>query len=98
LRRTSIDAPILVMSYMPAWQAHEAIIHKVSATVFSLELARAFNRAATELNQMAHIHVKVDTGMGPAGAAAAGCAALPTVNSVSQLEGRGALHSLCHRR
>ncbi|MEW5961157.1 MAG: alanine racemase, partial [Chloroflexota bacterium] len=67
LRRAGIDAPILVMSYMPAWQAHEAITHHISATIFTLELARAFSRAAQELNQTAYVHVKVDSGMGRLG-------------------------------
>jgi alanine racemase len=67
LRRAGIDAPILVMSYMPAWQAHEAITHQISATIFTRDLAQAFSRAAADLNQMAYIHVKVDTGMGRLG-------------------------------
>ncbi|RME78379.1 MAG: alanine racemase [Chloroflexi bacterium] len=67
LRKAGVDAPILVMSYMPAWQAHEAIRYQVSATIFSLELARAFSRAALDLNQTAYLHVKVDTGMGRLG-------------------------------
>lgn len=67
LRKAGIDAPILVMSYMPAWQAHQAIIHQISATIFTPELARAFSRAAKELNQTAFVHVKVDSGMGRLG-------------------------------
>jgi alanine racemase len=67
LRQAGVDAPILVMSYMPAWQASEAIRYNVSATVFTEEIARAFSRAATDLNQTAYIHVKVDSGMGRLG-------------------------------
>jgi alanine racemase len=67
LRQAGIDAPILVMSYMPAWQAHEAITHHVTATIFTPELARAFSRAAQDLNQTAIVHVKVDSGMGRLG-------------------------------
>jgi alanine racemase len=67
LRRSGIDAPILVLSYMPAWQAHEAINHNVSATVFTEELARAFSRAAADLNKKAYVHIKVDSGMGRLG-------------------------------
>jgi alanine racemase len=67
LRQAGIDAPILVMSYMPAWQAHEAIIHHISATIFTPELARAFSRAAADLNRTALVHVKVDSGMGRLG-------------------------------
>ncbi|MBE7468102.1 MAG: alanine racemase [Anaerolineales bacterium] len=67
LRRAGIEAPILVMSYMPAWQAHDAIAHNISATIFTAEIARAFTRAATDLNQTARVHVKVDSGMGRLG-------------------------------
>ncbi len=67
LRKAGIDAPILVMSYMPAWQAHEAITYHISATIFTPELARAFSRAAADLNQTAYVHVKVDSGMGRLG-------------------------------
>ncbi|MBN1220484.1 MAG: alanine racemase [Anaerolineae bacterium] len=67
LRQAGIDIPILVMSYMPAWQAHEAILHNIRATIFNRELAQAFSRAADDLNQTAYVHVKVDSGMGRLG-------------------------------
>jgi alanine racemase len=67
LRRAGIESPILVMSYMPAWQAHEAIANNISATIFTAEIARAFSRAAADLNQTARVHVKVDSGMGRLG-------------------------------
>lgn len=67
LRRAGIDAPILVMSYLPAWQTHDAIANNISATIFTAEIARAFIRAAADLNQTARVHIKVDTGMGRLG-------------------------------
>jgi alanine racemase len=67
LRKSGIDAPILVLSYMPAWQAHEAINHNISATIFTKELARAFSQAAEDLNKEAYVHIKVDSGMGRLG-------------------------------
>ncbi|MBI1878228.1 MAG: alanine racemase [Chloroflexi bacterium] len=67
LRQAGIEAPILVMSYLPAWQAHDAIAHNVSATIFTAEIARAFTRAAADLNQTARVHVKIDSGMGRLG-------------------------------
>ena len=67
LRQAGIELPILVLSYMPAWQAHEAILNNVRATVFSKEIAAAFSRAALDLNQTAYVHVKVDSGMGRLG-------------------------------
>jgi alanine racemase len=67
LRRAGIETPILVMSYMPAWQAHDAIAQNISATIFTKEIAQAFIRAASDLNLTARVHVKVDSGMGRLG-------------------------------
>ncbi|MFQ5613094.1 MAG: alanine racemase [Anaerolineae bacterium] len=67
LRQAGIDAPILVLGYMPAWQARDAIHFNISATIFTPDLARAFSQAAADLNQRAYVHVKVDTGMGRLG-------------------------------
>jgi alanine racemase len=67
LRKQGIQTPILVLSYLPGWQAHDAIRHNISVTIFSEEIARAFSQAAADLNKEAHIHIKVDTGMGRLG-------------------------------
>jgi alanine racemase len=67
LRQADIGAPILVLGYTPAWQARDAVLHHVTATVFDLDTARAFSRAAGEVGQIARVHVKVDTGMGRLG-------------------------------
>lgn len=39
----------------------------MTVTLFDLEVARAFNRAAAELGRRAQVHIKVDTGMGRLG-------------------------------
>jgi len=67
LRRAGIAAPILVLGYTPAEQAREALLDDVTVTVFSLDVVRAFSRAAGELNLRVRCHVKVDTGMGRLG-------------------------------
>jgi alanine racemase len=67
LRRAGIGAPILVLGYTPAWQAREVVLNDITATAFDLDMARAFSRAAGEVGRTAHIHVKVDTGMGRLG-------------------------------
>lgn len=67
LRRSGIDAPILVLGYTPAWQARELVLNGLSATVFNLDVAQALSRAARELNNQVRVHVKVDTGMGRLG-------------------------------
>lgn len=67
LRRAGITAPILVLGYTPAWQAREALLNDITVTLFTADVARAFSKAAGELNRRARAHVKVDTGMGRLG-------------------------------
>lgn len=67
LRRASIEAPILILGYTPAWQARETVRNEIRATVFDLETIQAFSRAGRELGHKAQVHVKVDTGMGRLG-------------------------------
>jgi len=67
LRQTGITAPILNLGYTPAWQARGTVIHGVTATLFSIDVAQALSRAAVDLNAEARVHVKVDTGMGRLG-------------------------------
>jgi len=67
LRQTGITAPILNLGYTPAWQARGTVIHGVTATLFSIDVAQALSRAAVDLNAEVRVHVKVDTGMGRLG-------------------------------
>lgn len=67
LRDAGISAPILVLGFSPAWTARQALLNNVSVTIYDLEIARAFDRAAAELHRRAIVHVKVDTGMGRLG-------------------------------
>jgi alanine racemase len=67
LRAAGISAPILVLGYTPAWQARELILAGAAGAVFTTDVARAFSRAAQELNRTVTVHVKVDTGMGRLG-------------------------------
>lgn len=68
LRNAHIDAPILILGFTPPWHAKEALLHDVAMTVYDLDVARAYSRAATELHRIARLHVKIDTGMGRLGA------------------------------
>jgi alanine racemase len=63
LREAGIDAPILILGYTPAWQARDAVRHRLTATVFDLGTAQALSRAALALEMEARVHVKIDTGM-----------------------------------
>ncbi len=67
LRDAGITAPILILGYSPAWTARQALLNNVRVAVYDPEVARAFNRAAAELERTAVVHVKVDTGMGRLG-------------------------------
>ena len=49
LRQAGIQAPILVLGYTPAWQARDVLRHDLTATVFDLDVAHAFSRAALAL-------------------------------------------------
>ncbi len=67
LRRAGISVPILVLGFTPGWQARKALLHDISTTIYDIDVARAFSRAAQDLNRHASIHIKVDTGMGRLG-------------------------------
>jgi alanine racemase len=67
LRAANIDEPILILGYTPAWHAREALMRDVRVTLYDLDIARAFSRAAQELRRTARVHIKVDTGMGRLG-------------------------------
>lgn len=64
LREAGIRAPILLLGYIPGWQARDIVRHRISATVYSLDLARHLSRAALAASAPpVSVHVKVDTGM-----------------------------------
>ncbi len=67
LRDAGITAPVLSLGYTPPWQAREAVLHDVTATLYSVDVARALSRAAVQLHGRARAHIKVDTGMGRLG-------------------------------
>jgi alanine racemase len=63
LREAGIDAPILVLGYTPAWAARQVIRYDLTIALYDIEIARAFDRAAREMNATVNAHVKIDTGM-----------------------------------
>jgi alanine racemase len=63
LREADVQAPILVFGYTPPWQAREAVRLDLRATVYDRDSALALAQAAREQGRVAHVHVKVDTGM-----------------------------------
>lgn len=65
LREAGIDAPILLLSEPPIADAPPALNHRLTPTVYSLEMLTAIAEAATNETR---IHIKLDTGMHRVGA------------------------------
>jgi alanine racemase len=62
-----IAAPILALGGF--WRGQEALLLKerITPVVYTVEMAESFDRAAQERNEIADVHVKIDTGMGRLG-------------------------------
>lgn len=67
LRDAGIEAPILIMSYVPVQQIRQAVRQNLTVTLYDLELARAYDRAAREAGGKLKAHIEIDTGMGRLG-------------------------------
>lgn len=64
LRRAGIEAPILVMNYIPLAEVPQVIRYNLTPTLITLEQAEAFSHEATRARKKLPVHIKVDTGMG----------------------------------
>lgn len=67
LREAGIDAPILILSYAAPGAVRQAIRQNLALTLYDLDMARAYDRAAYEAGGRLRIHIKIDTGMGRLG-------------------------------
>jgi alanine racemase len=63
LRERGVAAPILVLGYLPPWQAEEALRLGLDCAVYDDDGAAALSAAGADLGVPARVHVKVDTGM-----------------------------------
>lgn len=63
LRQAGINAPILVMSEQPAEQHRDMISYGLIATLYNESTIDQFANTANELEIMATVHLKVDSGM-----------------------------------
>lgn len=88
LREAGMKLPILVLGYIPQEFAHTVVSEGVRATIFESGLAEALSRAAVELGQTAHLHIKIDTGMGRLGYRAN----LDTIQEIARLSRLPGLH------
>jgi alanine racemase len=85
LREAGITAPVLVMGFTPASLARDAIQHDLRVNLFDIHVARAFSKAAVEMQQPCRAHVKIDTGMGRLGPLP--CEAGAVIDAISVLPG-----------
>jgi len=67
LRRSGINAPILLLSPVDPEQAEDLLRWRLTPSVYSLAFLRALEGAAERLEAQAQVHLKVDSGMGRAG-------------------------------
>ncbi|MCS6872150.1 MAG: alanine racemase [Anaerolineae bacterium] len=67
LREAAIEAPILIFGYTPPNVVRQALRYNLTLTLYDLDVARAYNRIARELDAVLRVHVKIDTGLGRVG-------------------------------
>ena len=67
LRRAGITKPIMILDFVFPNQFETIIRNDIILTVFQYDIAKQLNVAAGEMGTTAHIHIKVDTGMGRIG-------------------------------
>ncbi len=67
LRRTGIEAPILVFGATAAEEAEVLAAREIRQAVGTLEAARALSAVASARGVRVRVHVKIDTGMGRLG-------------------------------
>jgi len=67
LREAGLDAPVLILSYVPPEHAGEVLRYRLSQTVYTYDMARVLAEAAVREGTRAKVHIKVDTGMGRIG-------------------------------
>ncbi len=67
LRKGGVALPILILGYTPVDQTEQLLALDVTQAVQSLEIARAFDEAASRCGKRLRVHLKLDTGMGRLG-------------------------------
>lgn len=67
LRRAGITKPILILDFVFPNQFETIIRNDIMLTIFQYGIAKSLNEAAIQMGTTAHIHLKVDTGMGRIG-------------------------------
>lgn len=78
LRESGIDSKIIILGFTPLSFGKEIIENSFEQTVYSLDYAKKLNEIAVEINKIAKVHIKIDTGMGRLGF-------LPTEDSIKEV-------------
>ena len=63
LRNHDIDLPILVLGYIHTDNTQYAVRDKIRMTVFDLDMAEKIDEFARDIDGVAKVHIKIDTGM-----------------------------------
>lgn len=67
LRKSGIKCPILILGFTPPSFIDEILRYNIEQTVYSYEFAQELSKVAREKNEIAKIHIALDTGMGRIG-------------------------------
>lgn len=67
LRSAGMKKPVLILGYTFPEQYEGLLQADISPAVFTLDMAKKLSEAAARLGRDAHIHIKLDTGMGRVG-------------------------------
>ncbi|MBR5137010.1 MAG: alanine racemase [Clostridia bacterium] len=86
LRLLGIDKPILILGYTDPVRADELVKHKITQSIFDLDMAKALSEAAIRQNTKIKVHIKIDTGMSRVGFRA-GYNAVKAITEISKLPG-----------
>ena len=63
LREAGISSPILVLGYIPPWEADPVVKYRLTPTVNTRQLALALSARSAAAKVTTPVHVKVDTGL-----------------------------------
>ncbi|HIZ81914.1 MAG TPA: alanine racemase [Candidatus Mediterraneibacter pullistercoris] len=67
LKRHGIEKPVMVLGCVFPDQYAEMVSHDIRPTVYMEEMAQAISAEAEKQGKTAHLHIKIDTGMGRLG-------------------------------
>lgn len=78
LRRSGIDAPIIILGYTPTEFGEDIVGFDIEQTIYTFKDAKELSDEAEKLGKKAKIHIALDTGMGRIGF-------LPTDESIDEV-------------